>query len=57
MNTNPNQHKWTTSNKCFAHIYIDDAALGIPLIDNCIDQPYVDWKEVEKLLKELGVIA
>lgn len=57
VNINPNQHEWTTSNKCIAHIYIDDAALGIPLIDNGIDSPYVDWKEVEKLLEELGVIV
>lgn len=57
VNINPTQHEWTSSNKCFAHIYIDDAALGIPLIDNGIDRPYVDWKEVEKLLEKMGVIV
>ena len=31
---NPTQHKWTSSPKCYAELYIDDAALGIPLIKN-----------------------
>ena len=32
VNTNPEQCSWTQSPKCYAHIYIDDAALGCPLI-------------------------
>lgn len=28
---NPTQKDWTSSPKPYAHIYIDDAALGVPL--------------------------
>lgn len=54
---NPNQTKWTSSNKCYAEIYIDDAALGIPLMrDVCmgdqVGRPYVDWVSARRLLAE-----
>lgn len=49
---NPTQTQWTSSNKCYAQVYIDDAALGCPLIYPEEGRPYVDWKEVRKLLKE-----
>lgn len=48
---NPTQSRWTDSPKCYAKIYIDDAALGCPLKQGPQDaRPYVDWKKVEKLL-------
>lgn len=48
---NPEQKCWTTSPKCYAHIYIDDAALGCPLLSGLKgERPYVDWKKVEDLL-------
>lgn len=51
INTNPRQHTWTNSPKAEAQIYIDDAALGCPLIYPGEGQrPYVDWKKVEELL-------
>lgn len=53
---NPTQHHWTTSNKCYANLYIDDAALGIPLIHDKDNRPFVDWQEVEKLLITIGVL-
>lgn len=53
---NPDQSTWTTSNKCYAHLYIDDAALGIPLIYEQNERPYIDWDSVEVLLKERGII-
>lgn len=53
---NPTQSQWTSSNKCYAHIYIDDAALGCPLIHPSDGKrPYVDWEEVDKQLKERGL--
>lgn len=52
---NPKQG-WTTSPKCYAHMYIDDAALGCPLVYHKHARPYVDWKEVEKILTVSGVI-
>lgn len=33
-NKNPTQSHWTSSSKTYAHMYIDDAALGIPLINH-----------------------
>ena len=47
---NPKQSSWTTSNKCYAQLYIDDAALGIPLIYGAHKRAFVDWKGVEQLL-------
>ena len=51
--TNPTQKSWTDSPKAHCHIYIDDAALGCPLIypENG-DIPYVDWNKVRTLLKQ-----
>lgn len=52
INKNPEQHKWTESNKVYANIYIDDAALGCPLKFNELStRPYVDWGKIYKLLK------
>lgn len=51
IQSNPTQREWTDSPKAYAHLYIDDSALGIPLIYKDEEsRPYVDWKEVEKLL-------
>ena len=49
---NPSQKFWTKSNKCHANVYIDDAALGCPLIfpDSETERPYVDWNRVKELL-------
>src|SRR5690349_1699517 len=49
---NPTQTLWTSSNKCYAQLYIDDAALGAPLRrdkDPDIEdsRPYIDWNAVE----------
>jgi hypothetical protein len=55
-NVNPTQKRWTTSPKAYGNLYIDDSALGVPLIDNGVDRPYVDWVEVESLLEESGII-
>lgn len=55
-NINPEQRSWTYSPKVYAHIYIDDAALGIPLIHEEGFRPYVDWSKVEIMLKEKGVL-
>lgn len=63
---NPTQKQWTTSNKCYAQLYIDDAGINCPLIHpgksitgviihkgkTYVDtaRPYVDWDKVEYLL-------
>lgn len=52
----PNQTTWTASNKCYAQIYIDDCALGAPLIYPENGRPYLDWSaarlQLEKMLGE-----
>ena len=46
INENPEQKVWTSSPKAYANLYIDDAALGCPLIENGVDRAYVDWLAV-----------
>lgn len=41
INKNPQQGQWTSSPKCYVHIYIDDAALGCPLVHDKHSRPYV----------------
>lgn len=54
---NPNQKDWTNSPKCYAQLYIDDAALGVPLIETGDDdRPFVDWYKVQELLFEKGIL-
>lgn len=48
---NPEQKSWTESPKAYAKLYIDDAALGCPLIQGLNgERPFVDWNAVEALL-------
>jgi len=44
-NENPEQDSWTNSPKVYAHKYIDDAAVGVPLIE-FEGQKVVDWSQV-----------
>jgi hypothetical protein len=53
----PEQCLWTLSPKAYGDLYIDDAAIGCPLIISESDErPYVDWKTVRKLLEEKGLL-
>ena len=48
---NPTQGSWTSSPKAYAHMYIDDAALGCPLREGLPgERPHVDWDVVEYML-------
>lgn len=52
INENPEQRAWSASPKVYADYYIDDAALGTPII--YIDgapRPVVDWTRLRELLK------
>ncbi len=52
INGNPEQHTWTHSPKAYAQLYIDDAALGCPLIyPTGEDRPYANWGAIEQLLE------
>lgn len=56
INRNPEQYGWSSSPKVFANLYIDDAALGIPLIEPEDDRDYVDWNRVRDILITKNVI-
>lgn len=46
---NPEQDSWTNSPKCYAQLYIDDAAFGCPLVfPKDFTRPCVDWLKVRK---------
>lgn len=59
INTNPTQQEWTKSPKAYGQLYIDDAALGCPLIFNAeiSTRPFADWPLIEKMLTEQGIIC
>lgn len=61
VNTNPEQREWTDSPKAYAQLYIDDAALGAPLLCPIVaadghiieagrNRPFVDWTRTRELL-------
>jgi hypothetical protein len=51
VQTNPSQSDWTSSPKAYANLYIDDAALGAPLVKGMLgERDYIDWEQVEKIL-------
>ena len=61
INNTPGQDKWTQSPKVYAHIYIDDAGIGCPLIKpyhafHSSGRPFVDWFAMINLLKEKQVL-
>lgn len=57
VNKNPDQESWTSSPKPYAHLYIDDAAAGCPVIkDELSPRPYVDWEAMEDWLEENGYL-
>ncbi len=57
IQSNPTQKYWTSSPKAYGDVYIDDAALGCPLIypENG-ERPYVDWKIVKEILIRMGIL-
>ena len=58
VNRTPLQDTWTDSPKPYAQMYIDDAALGCPIIESDIsDYPYVDWEKLDKIFKSTGIIS
>jgi len=59
VQTNPTQSAWSTSPKAYGHLYIDDAALGCPLLFNPLyhERPFVDWTKVEEMLIEKQILS
>lgn len=58
INDNPSQSSWSKSRKVYADLYIDDRNLGCPITlhRSLSDKVFVDWKKVEKMLKEMRVL-
>ena len=52
VNTNHEQDSWTSSRKVYAHAYIDDAAVGCPLIGEW-GARVVDWDTVGPLVMKM----
>ena len=52
VNENPEQREWTSSPKVFANYYIDDSAVGCPImfIDG-VRRPVVCWAKVRTWLE------
>lgn len=54
INENPQQRTWTGSPKAYAHVYVDDAALGCPLKERMNGKcPHADWSVIGPKLMEL----
>lgn len=52
VNENPDQKEWTNSPKVYAQHYIDDAAVGCPLIHpDGFERACVDWVKIRELLE------
>lgn len=51
INKTPGQYKWTSSPKIFANYYIDDAAIGVPLVFDTNNKPFVDWQKLRIYLE------
>ena len=57
VNKTPFQHTWTDSPKPYAHLYIDDAALGCPIkYGDISERPFANWERIENYFKKLGII-
>jgi len=56
VNINPTQAEWTSSPKAYAHLYIDDAGIGTPLIYVNGERPCVNWKKLREMLFERGIL-
>jgi hypothetical protein len=57
VQTHPGQKCWTLSPKAYGDIYIDDTALGCPLLLPEEGPPYVDWGAVRRMLVAMGVLS
>ena len=56
VNENPSQFSWTSSRKVYANFIIDDTALGCPLKYVDEERPYINWKLIEWMLEDKGII-
>lgn len=57
INLNPWQKSWTDSIKVYAPMYIDDAALGAPLVTNANERAYINWQKCIDIFVEQGLLS
>ena len=55
VNVNPAQAKWSSSPKVYAHHFIDDAAIGCPMVRGD-GRDYIDWIGMEVVLEYMGIL-
>lgn len=56
VNENPTQKSWTKSPKAYGNFYIDDSAVGCPLIHPTgFKRPCVDWEKVGKYIEHAAI--
>lgn len=55
VNQNPGQTGWTQSPKAYAHAYIDDTAIGCPLIEDeeSGQKPFVNWEVIGPMVMDM----
>lgn len=54
VNENPSQAEWTTSPKVHADVYVDDLAIGCPLVHpRGFKRACVDWDEIGPELERM----
>lgn len=57
FNHDPHQKVWTGSPKLYATYYIDDAAVGCPLIVEPGQRPFVNWVAIERFFESEGILV
>ena len=50
VNRTPGQNEWTSSPKVYAELYVDDAALGAPLLSGRV----IDWAKVLVMISKMN---
>ena len=54
VNRNPDQDDWTSSPKAYCDVYVDDSAIGCPLVQIIgFARPCVDWETVGPQLEHM----
>ena len=54
VNENPSQKEWTTSGKVSGQVYIDDSAVGCPMVSlSTFHRPCVNWAVVGPLVERM----
>jgi hypothetical protein len=57
VNKNPDQYKFSSSPKSYAHFTIDDSCLGCPLFKvDGIEKPFVNWWAMVEILIRRGIL-